>query len=370
MTVLQEKINGKPVKTKDGRSWFFKTNYADLEGNRKQFKSKKYELKSQALEAERTFLLTLTDKIHNNDMTFKDLILEFDNFKKNSVKITTYNSYKKYYDNMSLLSKVKLKDFNINIFNNWKNGINKLRISTTTKNNNYKFLRAILNYAIKFHNFNFNNVLGKMNNFDNPNEFKKEMLIWENNEYEEFIKEEKDIRYKALFEVLYFCGLRKGEANALNWNDVDFENNTININKNVALKIKGKKYILIPPKTKNSIRILPLSQRVINDLKELLKYYKEYNNFTYDWFIFGGICPLPETTIEKHKNNCCKKADVKQIRIHDFRHSCASLLISKGANVYLVSRYLGHNNINTTLNTYAHLFKNDLKELVKELDKL
>ena len=63
---------------------------------------------------------------------------------------------------------------------------------------------------------------------------------------------------------------------------------------------------------------------------------------------------MSKWAIRVRKNDDCKKAGVKQIRIHDFRHSCASLLISKGANITLVSKYLGHAKIDETLNTYSH----------------
>lgn len=378
MTVLQEKINGKPVKTKDGRSWFFKTNYVDLEGNRKQFKSKKYELKSQALEAERVFLLTLSDKVEEKDITFEELIIKFKSEQRNKVKISTLSNYNKYTKFFKGLYKIKLKDFNITHYNKWKYEIDKLDISTTYKNCIYKIFKTILNFAIKYYNYNFNSVMSKMTNFNNPNEIKKEMLYWTYEEFDKFIKVEENICYKTFFEVLYYSGLRKGEANALNWKDVNFESKSISINKNITQKIKGEKYIILTPKTKSSNRILPLTDKLIVSLKELKSYYKKYENFSEEWFVFGGINPLPDSNIHKHKKDNCIKVNknlpqceqIPEIRVHDFRHSCASLLISKGASIALVSKYLGHSNISTTLNTYTHIFKNDLEKIVEELNKL
>ena len=65
-----------------------------------------------------------------------------------------------------------------------------------------------------------------------------------------------------------------------------------------------------------------------------------------------------------------EKANVKQIRLHDFRHSCASLLINSGANVTIVSKYLGHAKIDETLNTYSHIFDNKMDEVVNTINKL
>ena len=64
------------------------------------------------------------------------------------------------------------------------------------------------------------------------------------------------------------------------------------------------------------------------------------------------------------------KQGLKQIRLHDFRHSCASLLISRGANITLVGRYLGHTKIDETLNTYSHMFKNKLDDIVGTINRL
>ena len=70
------------------------------------------------------------------------------------------------------------------------------------------------------------------------------------------------------------------------------------------------------------------------------------------------------------KNKDCKLAEVKQIRIHDFRHSCASLLINSGATINVVAKYLRHTKIDETLNTYSHMFKNKLNGIVDTINKL
>lgn len=66
---------------------------------------------------------------------------------------------------------------------------------------------------------------------------------------------------------------------------------------------------------------------------------------------------------------CVRKAGVKQIRIHDFRHSCALLLINNGATAPTVSKFLGHTKIKETINTYTHLFNSALNEVVDLIDK-
>lgn len=96
----------------------------------------------------------------------------------------------------------------------------------------------------------------------------------------------------------------------------------------------------------------------------------EYTNFKEEWFVFGNDLPLGDDVIRRRKNNNCVLAGVKQIRIHDFRHSCASLLINNGAYITLVAKYLGHTKIDETLNTYSHMFKNKLNNIIGLIDNL
>lgn len=92
--------------------------------------------------------------------------------------------------------------------------------------------------------------------------------------------------------------------------------------------------------------------------------------FNDSYFVIGDIAPQISSTITARKNRNCEIAGVKQIRIHDFRHSCAFLLIYKGANIITVSKFLGHTKIDETLNTYSHMVKNKLNDIVNTINKL
>ena len=124
------------------------------------------------------------------------------------------------------------------------------------------------------------------------------------------------------------------------------------------------------PKTKSSIRTIPISELLLDDLKKLKEHQQQVYGFKEKWFILGSFEPISSDKLRLRKNRNCELARVHIIRIHDFRHSCASLLISKGASVTLVARYLGHTKIDETLNTYSHFFKNDLCDIVSQLDNL
>ena len=189
-------------------------------------------------------------------------------------------------------------------------------------------------------------------------------------EFKKFIFVIDDINFKCFFKMLYYCGLRKGEAKALTWNDIDFDLSSVSISKTLTNNINGKKYIITSPKTATSNRVLPLTNDLIIELKNLYNMQKQKYNFNKNWFVFGGKESFKNDTIRSKKNKFCKLAKVKQIRVHDFRHSCASLLINSGANITIVAKYLGHSKTEETLNTYNHLFQNQMDEILNIINKI
>lgn len=102
----------------------------------------------------------------------------------------------------------------------------------------------------------------------------------------------------------------------------------------------------------------------------LKKGISKEHGFNGNYFVIGDDFPIGSNPITSRKNRNCKLASVPQIRIHDFRHSCASLLINNGANVTIVAKYLGHTKIEETLNTYTHLFNSALNEVVDLINNL
>ena len=358
------------IPTKDGKQWVFYTRYTTLTGERKQFKSKKFFTKKEAQESERLFFLELDKYKSDNNMTFKELYLSFYDYQKDKVKSTTMNTYLDRMRYMELLDNIKAKDFNIQHFEMWRKKILSYKLSNKTRNYIYKLLKTIMNFGTKWYSLNFNQVYNKMTNFTDPNEIKKEMSFWTHEEFTKFISVEDDLTYKTLFESLYFCGFRKGEARALTWNDIDFYNNTITINKGLSDNVNGEKYIISSPKTASSNRTLPIPKDLAIDLKKLHDFAKSFRNFKNEWFVFGNELPLGDDAIRRRKGKNCDKAEVKKIRIHDFRHSCASLLINNGADITLVAKYLGHSKIDETLNTYSHMFKNKLHNIIGLIDNL
>lgn len=355
--------------TKDGRKWYFSTYYKGLDGVNKLYRSKKYMTKKEAQEAERQFLLSLDQTINHRDMTFKDLYLAFYEYQSDKVRESTIKTYKDRIKYLELFDKIKLREMNIKHFELWKKEINKLPLATSYKNDLFKFVKAILNFGTRWYDFNFAPMYNKMTNFTNPNELKKEMEFFTIEEFNKFISVENDILFRPLFETLYYMGLRKGELRGLQWKDIDFNNKMMKIYKQIPSIYSIDNYRLSPLKTKNSNRDLPINDILLEDLEKLYNNQKQYQNFSQEWYVFGNDLPIHKDTIRRRKNANCKEAGVKQIRVHDFRHSCASFLINYGASITLVAKYLGHTKIDETLNTYSHMYQNKLEDIVKLINQ-
>ena len=213
-------------------------------------------------------------------------------------------------------------------------------------------LSAIFEYGVQAHDLT--NPVKQTRTFRNR-EMKKEMQFWTKEEFDAFIACADDITYKTFFTFLFMTGCRKGEALALKWEDINWKNQTAKISKTLVRKFDFEKhpdanYLLTSPKNQTSNRTIDLATSLVN----LLKIYKAEKGYTENQFVFAGDMPLKQTTTTRRLAEYCKKADVKQIRLHDFRHSHASLLIGKGVDIVSVAKRLGHSDIEQTLNTYSH----------------
>ena len=369
MAVNQEK--NKKKWTRDGRSWRFKIRYTALTGERKVHASKMFATKKDAQQAEREFIASLKDKVDDNNMRFKDLYLAYYEHQRDKVKETTFDTYIKRVPYLSLLDNIKLVDFNSGHFEMWKKEVNnKTNINTRTKNDLLKFLKAILNFGSKWYNFNFSSTYKKMTNFTNPSEIQKPMDFYTYDEFMHFISFETDLKYICLFKTLYYCALRNGEMRGLQWQDIDFERKELRINKHIPTFYSRKEYKITTTKTKSSNRVLPIPNSLFEDLQKYYEQISKFTNFDKSWFVFGDALPIVADNPSARQSKICELAGLKKIRLHDFRHSCASLLINNRATVPIVSQYLGHSKIEETLSTYTHMFESSLKEVVNLINDL
>lgn len=352
------------IKTKDGRQYFFRIKYKDILGESHDYTSKKYHKRKEAEDDEAKFKVKLYNTtLSSSNIRFRDAYLEYYSILEKQLKPQSLNKIELYYNKyLKCIGNKKINALDINDYKYLRNELDKYNYTADYKNKMLGLFARIIKYSNKCYNTS-DQILKYIERFKDVNAIKKEMLFFTYEEYTKFIENVTDFNYKVFFEVLYFMGLRKGECQALKWSDINFINNTLKINKTLTTKLKGISWHISNPKTKSSIRILPIPKNVLIDLKIMYNNAIKYKDYSNEWFIFGNSVPFRENTIELKKNKACDTAQVKRIRIHDFRHSCASLLINKGASIALVSKYLGHSNITVTLNTYTHMYKSELENI-------
>ena len=205
---------------------------------------------------------------------------------------------------------------------------------------------------------------------------KSKMNFWTVKEFKHFLSLFKNDEYnlELLFTVLFFTGLRLGEALALTWKDIEFSTSTIHVSKSMYVN-KGEEHIS-STKTKSGTRRIIINKKLIETLegwkKEQTKRLREFSTDTEKLQIFqDSPITLTKNAIEKqYKKILARDSSLKKIRIHDFRHSHASLLINQGEDYLIVKERLGHASITTTIDTYSHLYPSKQKDLADKLDNL
>ena len=367
----------KTGKVKDKKSQYrVVVNYTDSSGIYKKRTKTVYGLsEARLLEMELTM-----DKptVTHQGLTFQELYNEYMQEKQHEVRQSTYNKCESICLNHILpyLKNEKVQNLNVQKLNLWRNKIANLPQKTTTKNNTLKQLRAILSYATRLEYIprNYAKDLSPFKDaysFDTP---QTKLNYYTPEEFKAFIKACEshtatlnDYGYTVFFYIAFYTGMRKGEINALRWSDI--EGNIIHVRRSYNQKLKnGVKET--PPKNKSSVRDLQMPSVLQKELKEHQRRHKQIRGYSENFRVCGGIDVLKDTAIENRNTLCAKEAGVKHIRIHDFRHSHASVLCNKGINIQEVARRLGHSDVSMTWNTYSHLYPIEEERALEILDTL
>ena len=239
----------------------------------------------------------------------------------------------------------------------WQNELIKIGYSPTYLKTINNQLSAIFNYAVRYYDLK-SNPCAKAGSMGKSRA--EEMDFWTGEEFRRFIDSvmNKRLSYMA-FMTLYWTGMRLGELLALNPKDVDLEKRTISITK--SYQRLGKKDVITPPKTPKSKRVITIPEFLAADIKD-------YMDSLYDLQENDRLFPITKYYLEHEMQRGIKESGVKRIRVHDLRHSHASMLIELGFSPLEIANRLGHEKVETTLNTYAHLYPNKQTKLAERLD--
>ncbi|WP_193063397.1 site-specific integrase [Oceanobacillus oncorhynchi] len=339
------------------RNTYYYSTYVDLpNGERKRYMKRGFKTKKEAKNAEIDFLYNFDIEDEEN-LSFEKIADMYLSWYKKRRKESSYMK-------IESVVRIHLKPF-----------FGRKKIKEITKRDVIRFhdklldnlgiasakkihtiLSATLNHAIKMEYLKVN-VAREVGNIEMKEP--KRLDFWTIDEFKQFIQEVDDLLLKSLFMTLFYGGLRKGEALALTWKDIDFDNNTININKTVYHNR------VTSPKNEASNRKIKMPQHTMNLLGEL----KLQNKIKADYVVFGEFYDhVPQTTLDTKYEEYIKRAGLKHIRIHDLRHSHASYLINLGNDIQIISKRLGHAKTSTTYDIYSHLYPNAEDEAIEKME--
>lgn len=349
-----------PAYKSDRGTWFVKFYYTDWTGKRKQKKKEGFATKKEAQAFEADFLNRCGTSV---DITFKNLVKNYMDDCSVHLKPTTLQNKRFLIDTKitPYFGEMRICDIDISAVRKWQNELiaSDKNYSQTYLKTVHNQLSAIFNFAVKYYKLSTNpaSACGSMGKKKADS-----MQFWTKEEFDKFIATMEDCPLpKNVFTLFFYSGIREGELLALTLNDFDFNLNTVHITKN--FQVADGKEIIQSPKTPKSKRIITLPVEVMNMIKD-------YANSLFDYSPADRLFRTTKSSLTRAMVKGCKLSGVKKIRIHDLRHSHASLLIELGFSPLLISERLGHENIETTLSTYSHLYPNKHSEVASALSKL
>ena len=328
-----------------------------IKGNKKKAEQMLMDLRKEYVPKEKPLEQTIL---------FSDFMLQWLEIVKPTIAITTYSSYCNmvtgvivpYFKAKQItLGDLKATDIQAFYMDQLK------RVSASSVIHYHANIHKALKYAVKID-------LIPTNPADKVERPKKSRFVgsfYDSEEVERLFVAAKGTNLEIPIFLGAFYGLRRSEALGLKWSAIDFQNNTITIRHTVTTCLLDGKCVQVAQdttKTKSSMRTLPLVPSFKEKLLSHKKQQEEYRRVcgrSYDKRYLDYVC-VDEmgTLISPHYLTAAfpkllEKNNLRHIRFHDLRHSCASLLLANGVPMKQIQEWLGHSDFSTTANVYAHL---------------
>lgn len=344
------------AKNKKGE-WFVQYSFVNWKGERERTTKRGFKTKREALDWYNHFISLHSKEI---SISFGDFVEEIYLPDMTSrLKMSTMET-KKYIIQLKLLpyfGDKKLNEITVADIRKWQKTLMEMGYAQTYLRAQQQQLSAIFNYAEKYYKLHENPVkragsIGKKQG--------GEMSIYTREEFDAFCDTliNKHITWMA-FHILYYTGLRIGELLALQIRDIDFEKKLLIVNKSLQ-RIKGQD-IITEPKTPKSNRKISMPDFLLADIKNYIESMGEVS-------VSDRLFPVTKHFFEYEMKRGIKESGLHPIRLHDLRHSHASLLIEMGFSPIAVADRLGHEKVSTTLNIYGHLFPNKQAGMAEKLN--
>lgn len=348
---------------KDGKTtrWYANFYFTDWTGEKKHICKRGFKTQKEAKEYERTFM---DQQNTTSDILFSALVEKYLEDMSHRLKPTTMENKRSIITGKLIpyFANLKVCDIDSIKIRKWQNELISYHdekghpFSQTYLKTVNNQMSAIMNYAVAHYRLPSNpcRAAGSMGKSK-----AEEMHIWTQKQYEQFSKTIQKSSVRLAFDILFYTGMRSGELLALTPADI-LPAKRININKNYA-KINGME-LFLEPKTPKSKRCISIPDFLYNEIQEYIdKLYGIQQN--------DRIFYFTKSALDKEIKRISVKAGLPSIRVHDLRHSHASMLIEMGFNALEIADRLGHESVKTTLDTYSHLYPDKDKKLAEELNK-
>ena len=337
------------------KKWFCKFYYTDYTGVKKQKKKRGFKLQREAKEWERNFLERLQG---TPDMTFQALYDIYMEDMSHRNRESTLESKEHVFRNHILpyFGSRPVNSITPADIRTWQNQIMAKGYSDNYLLKIHRTAVTILNYAVKYYDLP-SNPCSRAGSMGVPGH---SLNFWTLDQYNSFMEYVTDIRARTAFQLLFYSGMRFGEAMALTPEDFDFQENTISITKTFHAKRGGG--VSGPPKTANSTRRISMPETIMQEIRA-------YTARIYGIRPSDRVFTFTNSLIKGNIKRCSQKAGIPRIRIHDLRHSHVSLLIELGFSPHLIAERIG-DTVQMVNNTYGHLYPSKHAEVADRLNQI
>ncbi len=348
---------------KDGKTtrWYANFYFTDWTGAKKHVCKRGFKTQREAKEYERSFL---DQGKSTSDILFSSLAENYLEDMSHRLKPTTMEN-KRFIITGKLLpyfGNLKVCDIDTIKVRKWQNELISYQdadgnpFSQTYLKTVNNQLSAIMNYAVTHYRLPANpcRAAGSIGRSKAD-----EMNIWTQSQYEQFSSAIRKSSVKLAFDILFYTGIRSGELLALTPADI-LPSKRIDITKNYA-KVKGEE-LFLEPKTPKAKRCISIPDFLYDDIRAYIS--KLYGIEKGDRIFY-----FTKSALDKEIKRVAAKAGLPTIRVHDLRHSHASMLIEMGFAPLEIADRLGHESVKTTLDTYSHLYPDKDQMLADRLNQ-
>ena len=367
---------------KRGDSWTIRYDLPPAPDGERRQKRETFNTKREAEKAltKRLAEINEGEYINPSDMSFADFLDDWIQSHSQNLKDTTVSQYRQHIRNHIKPGLGKLKISNIEPLHLQRFYQQKLTsgrkdgreggLSKRTVEYLHSIINKALDYAVKWQIIKKN----PAKVVDPPRPEHKEMSYWDSDEVEKFLDHIKSDRLYSLYHLALTTGMRQGELLGLQWEDVDFEEGTVQV-RQVLSRTNDGNISLSSPKTPSSRRTIGISDSVVSTLRrhrirqneEKLKVPEYIDN----GLVFAsevGTAIRPRNLLRNFKR-LTREAGLSEIRFHDLRHTHATMMLKSGVRAEIIAKRHGHRDVSTTINTYTHVTADLQKDAAEALER-